>query len=654
NDNDKSFGKLSDPDLVASKDYVFPTSASVIEAFCYPHSISFVEPIRLTIETPDAEGMDLVLDYQGKGEETIAVTSDEEGLHANIPHFSSWALRMGFNIECVGKKIITSGELKGQAIKEDGDWIYLERYADFNAPKGFRTKTDNAFVNAFLKQWIGADTIGVFTHHFLLKCNFESKPKTWVYCYEQPVYTLKLTSGTKEFYVDVYGNPVPRTVKLECESHIIETTDLIYNPNFSLVRENCFCELIGWKVYDETVPNPRTGCLGATSATSSWFWTRFDNDFWSAESSVNLDGVKNWHSTAATFVFPEKPTMFCSSSSEYVYGDLVGYEMLLEPNQTYIFRTQLGYENEGEKGSVAFEFVNKNTGHKVLSSIIEPQICVTDTYRMPKIYEMRFKTDDASSKEPYKLVVKNANTNDHWNLVMSNLYLFKWYENSNVVEPVKLTESADTVKVDITTPNVESSENTTAPVVTEDKDGEKCYVYNPVDETKNQTVSFTVPVETVVAGNKCYVVIDLVPTDDTRIRATYYSFGLKGMPHKMLDRPSFPANEMTSVLGSYLYTGDKEERLVFEFTLPDDLDDVEIVISTQNPAETGSDCTSAIGLKQVSLTSDDETTAIEIVNNQKKVVPTEIHTMSGVKVSSLQKGINIVRFSDGSVKKVMY
>ena len=617
NDNDKSFGKLSDPDLVASKDYVFPTSASVINAFCYPHSISFVEPICLTTETPDAEGMDLVLDYLGKGEETIAVTSDEEGLHANIPHFSSWLFKMNFKIEFVKTTMVTSEKfaLPGKV---------------FNVPIGFKTNTKNAFVNTFLKQWIGADTIAYYTNDVT------------VY-YEQPIYTLKLTSGTKEFYFDIYGTPVAK-------NPVNTTANLIKNPTFSLVEPYAYGPLYGWTIYDTSVKNPLTGGLGASSATAESTWKRFDNA-----------GEGKKYSTAATFVFPEKANYFCSSKSEYVYGDSEGYELLLEPNSGYVFNAQVGYLSEGKEGSVEFSVVNKATDRVVMSSVFSPSVCVSDTTKIPESFAMIFKTDEALDAENYKIVLKNANPNNYWTMVMSNLYLVKLQLENDDEPTIPTNESADTVKVDIATPNTASSENTTTPVVTENKDGEKCYVYNPEDETKNQTVSFTVPVETVAAGNKYYVVIDLVPTDEARIRATYYSFGLKGMPHKTYTRPSTPANEETNVLGSYLYTGDKEERLVFEFTLPEDMDAVEILISTHNPAESASDCTSAIGLKQVSLTTGKETkagnnatTAIEIANNQKQVVPTEIYTMSGVKVSSLQKGINIIRFSDGTIKKVMY
>ena len=431
----------------------------------------------------------------------------------------------------------------------------------------------------------------------------------------------------------------------------IKPQNLIYNPNFSLVRENSYCELTGWEVYDPSVSNPRTGGMGATSATSDRMWTKFYN----AKGSVNLDGEENTFSTAARFMFLESPNSFCSSSSQYVYGNSTGYELMLEPNQLYRFYAELGYENEGEKGSVIFEIVNNKTGHKVLSKIIESQVCFTDTTQLPQSFLTYFKTDDASANESYKLVVRNSNPNDYWTLVMSNLALRKWYDNPNDEEPIT-NEPTDSVNIDITEVNKEESENTTTPVVSQTEEGEPCYVYEPEDATKNQTISFNIPVEVVVAGNKYYVVIVLVPADEAKARPTYLTFELKGVPHKLYDRPSVPADNVTNVLGSYLYSGEKEERLVYEFTSDVDFKSASINISTDNPKDGNTNYTSAIGLKQISFAAEnDNSTAIETVaSEQTDVIPVGIYNASGVKVSSFQKGVNIVRFSDGSVRKVQY
>lgn len=758
-----------------------------------------------------------------------------------------------------------------------------------------------------------------------------------------------------------------------------QTENLIYNPNFSLVRENSYCELIGWKVYDQSVSNPRTGVMGATSATSDPMWTKFNN----AKGSVNLDGRENTYSTAAMFVFPEKPNDFCSSSSEYVYGEDEDYLLRYGSNLYLEFSAQVGYLNENEKGSVTIEIV---TSDEVIKSFTyTPTVCVSDTTKTPEVIRFSFVAAPPEINvenvylAQYKIVVKNTNPNDHWTLVMSNLAL-QWDDNSNVEEflasldqelgnssfllkkkmnkeveydlgvvelnaenvdrtdvsavmialdalkkknkdaeaSVKIydeindffqkacnldadgkaafdssvadvktkwtngeitdgveelatvkskyvyaikqqttagavmteaisnwdctsgylkyqfpwtdranaivkdwkvynendveitydgnhpiseyfhvntwsndTETGidggspmnipfaefwtdesinylsqhhikiahtvehgykpgrynirfitrldmcdvgfsnvtgykfianglesrshfslpasgvlyafdevdfvvdesgtidfgydldhpnfngiafkmlnltyrgdtstpeninDSVNVDIVEVNKEESENTTTPVVSQTEEGEPYYVYEPEDATKNQTISFNIPVEVVVAGNKYYVVIVLVPADEAKARPTYLTFELKGVPHKLYDRPSVPADNVTNVLGSYLYSGEKEERLVYEFTSDIDFKSASINISTDNPKDGNTNYTSAIGLKQISFAAEtDNSTAIETVaSEQTDVIPVGIYNASGVKVSSFQKGVNIVRFSDGSVRKVQY
>ena len=753
-----------------------------------------------------------------------------------------------------------------------------------------------------------------------------------------------------------------------------QTENLIYNPNFSLVRENSYCELIGWKVYDQSVSNPRTGVMGATSATSDPMWTKFNN----AKGSVNLDGRENTYSTAAMFVFPEKPNDFCSSSSEYVYGEDEDYLLRYGSNLYLEFSAQVGYLNENEKGSVTIEIV---TSDEVIKSFTyTPTVCVSDTTKTPEVIRFSFVAAPPEINvenvylAQYKIVVKNTNPNDHWTLVMSNLAL-QWDDNSNVEEflasldqelgnssfllkkkmnkeveydlrvvelnaenvdrtdvsaviialdalkkknkdaeaSVKIydeineffqkacnldadgkaafdssvadvktkwtngeitdgveelatvkskyvyaikqqttagavmTEAisnwdctsgylknqfswtdranaivkdwkiydendveitydgnhpiseyfhvntwsneaetgadggtpmtnpfaefwsevgvnflgqhhikimhtqetgyragryklgimarlytvdanassitgykfianglesksrfekstngvfyaldeiefdvdesgtidfgydldhpnfywiafkmlklsyegdvkSDSVNIDITDVNKEESENTTTPVVSQTGEGEPYYVFKPEDETKNQTISFNIPVEVVVAGNKYYVVIVLVPADEAKARPTYITFELKGAPHKKNGRSYISGDGVTNVLGSYYYTGEKEERLVYEFTSDVDFKSASINISTDNPEDGNTNYTSAIGLKQISFAAEtDNSTAIETVaSEQTDVIPVGIYNASGVKVSSFQKGVNIVRFSDGSVRKVQY
>jgi hypothetical protein len=203
---------LKDPKSVLDANYAFPTEAKVIEAFCYPHSLTFAEPVKLTVKTADVDGMDFVLDYLGRGKDTISVSSTSEGLYAELPHFSSWVFRMAFRIDFVETKWTTSGELTTECASKDPTKVQTAKY---KAPAGFKSSTQNAFVNTFLKKWVGENTENEFTHEY--HCSI--KPGTEVYCYDQPVYTLKLTSGTREFYFDIYGTPVSRTLRFISVDH---------------------------------------------------------------------------------------------------------------------------------------------------------------------------------------------------------------------------------------------------------------------------------------------------------------------------------------------------------------------------------------------------------------------------------------------------
>jgi len=50
---------------------------------------------------------------------------------------------------------------------------------------------------------------------------------------------------------------------------------------------------------------------------------------------------------------------------------------------------------------------------------------------------------------------------------------------------------------------------------------------------------------------------------------------------------------------------------------------------------------------------EDMATAIDALAGVGNVVVESIHALNGAKIPSLQKGINIVKFSNGSVKKIL-
>jgi hypothetical protein len=210
--DDNKLKKLKTPESVADPSYTFPTSARVIEAFCYPNNKHFVDPVDLTVVTPEADGMDFEFYFQAQESDRCDVATDEEGLHTKVPHFSSWIFKMNFEIKLLEKKTVTSEELTTYCSLTN---VVDDQKAEYEAPCGFKTETQNPFVTVFLKKWVGESSKSKFTHYY--SCS--SKPGTEVFCYDQTIYTLSLTSGTRTFVFDVYGTPTSRHLRFVSVDH---------------------------------------------------------------------------------------------------------------------------------------------------------------------------------------------------------------------------------------------------------------------------------------------------------------------------------------------------------------------------------------------------------------------------------------------------
>lgn len=208
---DKNIVKLNTPDSLANNNFVLPTKAGVVEAFCYPHEVQFAHPIKLTLNTKEANGMDLVFSYHGKlgeGAEIREVKTDENGVYTDIPHFSYWVFNMNFNISVLETKEVSSEEL---SCKVDVSTVSDVVKTTYSANAGFATDTKNPFVVSFLRQWVGEDTSSEYSYEF-------EKPKNngvEYFAYDQKVYVCSLTSGTKKFVFNVYGTPKPRHIRFE-------------------------------------------------------------------------------------------------------------------------------------------------------------------------------------------------------------------------------------------------------------------------------------------------------------------------------------------------------------------------------------------------------------------------------------------------------
>lgn len=163
-------------------------------------------------------------------------------------------------------------------------------------------------------------------------------------------------------------------------------------------------------------------------------------------------------------------------------------------------------------------------------------------------------------------------------------------------------------------------------------------------------VSYNSSTETLVANTKYYVVFTL--DFNARVRTSYLEFGLKGVPTRLSTRISSAEEEYQS-LGEYVYNGEEGKTLVYEYSTAEDIKNPVVQMTIKDVGESG--CVDVIdGVKGISVVHSDSTTGIKIMRQTTSDAPVGIYTLQGIKVKSLDKGLNIVRMSDGTVKKVMF
>ena len=306
---------------------------------------------------------------------------------------------------------------------------------------------------------------------------------------------------------------------------------------------------------------------------------------------------------------------------------------------------------------VATDRVNENNGMSVLSSD-KVDICKGDVCRdgnldvVSQVFEIDSIIVRSKDNHDVHVYFNIENTNVSW-LAWKNCQFTKVRElfvSEEEDDSASNGTPTDTVKVDIAKPQTteEASNTDAAPEVKKDEKGESVYVYKPADENKDQTITLVIPLDVIVAGTTYKIIIDLYPVFEAYARPNYLTFGLKGNGSKIYERSSADLY----ALGKYVYANDKEMKLEYEFTATQDMQSPVFVIKTETPVDAEDESTRSVGLKGISLVSETSSTAIETTRTETEVIPISIYNISGVNISSFQKGINVVRFSDGSVKKV--
>lgn len=210
---DDDLTPLKDPSDLVSGKVKLPTRARVVQALCLPPLVSFPShPIRLTVETTEAEGTSLSCSFNGMGEDTLKVYTNKEGAYVDIPHFSYWVFSLNFTLKCLETRVETSAELSEHCSVTNTN---EKQHVKYTSPYGYRTDVKNPFVLGFLMQYCGKSVTTTATHDY--DCTKE--PGTEIYKYDQNVYVFELCSGNQKFKFEVYDKPVSRHIRFESDRH---------------------------------------------------------------------------------------------------------------------------------------------------------------------------------------------------------------------------------------------------------------------------------------------------------------------------------------------------------------------------------------------------------------------------------------------------
>lgn len=175
-------------------------------------------------------------------------------------------------------------------------------------------------------------------------------------------------------------------------------------------------------------------------------------------------------------------------------------------------------------------------------------------------------------------------------------------------------------------------------------------VFEPVQNSENISVAYELPIP--LTKNKDYKLsVTMAPNNNSF--KTYpakfeMNYGQKGSPH----RSKFKYDDYSD-----FFIHDAEIFETYELSLnpSEDMDNPVVQFNT-NVANNEEDKFSRIlSIAEISISeNDDTTTIIRIKDNTSidKSLSTGYYTLSGLKIQEMQKGINIVKMPDGTIKKV--
>ncbi len=225
------------------------------------------------------------------------------------------------------------------------------------------------------------------------------------------------------------------------------TTDynIIYNPNFWILEQDMpYSMLFGWEAKDNSIENPMTGVMGGAFAKADNSYKNFNNI--EGSEKFTPSGEPHVHSTAAELRFDK----FMDNSTvltKYIYGSTEGYEMPLDPGQTYSFsgKVILSSTTDNSKPHTAIISIRQKYSGDVIKKIeVTPTVHLADTSAIPQPFQIYFDTKKPSpyyrnelsrfdDLDFYEIVIesKDKNPENGWGMAISNLKLYR-HPNTNM------------------------------------------------------------------------------------------------------------------------------------------------------------------------------------------------------------------------------
>lgn len=471
-------------------------------------------------------------------------------------------------------------------------------------------------------------------------------------------------------------------------------TNAIYNPNFSYYNEDDENpEITAWRIKDTFlgIDGFYTGGTGNSAIYSNTNVQNFNNKL-----------ANKQYSTVAYFRFASSITGSTSKYSEYYYGDSAYYEMPLRCEvdeytgalgTPYRLKFEYGaYLNTRVISDGAYVGILNPDGSVLAEWQLKNLINAADTDNVPMIFEEAFVTEQEGNHSIY---FRNANTNTSWSMICSNMELtrkpkvvmqitaakygtficpfdvripkesgIKAYAvvglsdsihsfaqdaqseyvgkyrtlilDENVTVPTKVIRGGKTTIVNMTfNMNSDSIIPAHTPVVV------KC------NEAKSLTFGGieTTPVEgteSLTYGLLTGFYNDTVATNmDSNADTTYYVLQ-RHNPNKEACFYRISYADYLTQYGSPLDLTINQYRAILKYPT-DDLK----YLTKENDGETK---IRMLSFRTLDELMEEATIVSDITNDEKEV--TGYYSVDGSPRQALQKGINIVRYSDGSSKKI--